>query len=72
MGQRPSSRDESQAVTPAKAGVQVREELDPAPRLRGDKLRGNDVSFDGARNLALIVFNAVPDSSPVAAATSSE
>jgi len=65
MGQRPSSRDESQAVTPAKAGVQVREEL-------GSRLRGNDVSFDGARNLALIVFNAVPDSSPVAAATSSE
>jgi hypothetical protein len=41
MGQRPTHRNESQDVTPAKAGVHVREELD-------SRFRGNDVTFDGA------------------------
>jgi hypothetical protein len=35
MGQRPTHRNETQDVTPAKAGVQVWEELD-------SRLRGND------------------------------
>jgi len=34
------------AVVPAKAGTHVGRI--PAPRLRGGKLRGNDVTFDGA------------------------
>jgi hypothetical protein len=42
MGQRPAHRNESQDVTPAKAGVHVREELD-------SRFRGNDVTFDGAK-----------------------
>ena len=42
MGQRPTHRNESQAVTPAKAGVHVREEMD-------SRFRGNDVTFDGAK-----------------------
>ena len=41
MGQRPTGRNESRAVTPAKAGVQVQEELD-------SRFRGNGVTFDGA------------------------
>jgi hypothetical protein len=41
MGLRPTHRNESQDVTPAKAGVHVREELD-------SRFRGNDVTFDGA------------------------
>ena len=45
MGRRPTHRNESQAVTPAQAGVHVREELD-------SRFRGNDVTFDGARNFA--------------------
>jgi hypothetical protein len=39
MGQRPTHRNESQDVTPAKAGVHVREELD-------SRFRGNDLTFD--------------------------
>jgi hypothetical protein len=42
MGLRPTHRNESQDVTPAKAGVHVREELD-------SRFRGNDVTFDGAQ-----------------------
>jgi hypothetical protein len=42
MGQRPTHRNESQDVTPAKAGVHVRAELD-------SRFRGNDVTFDGAK-----------------------
>ena len=38
LGQRPTHRNESQDVTPAKAGVHVREELD-------SRFRGNDVTF---------------------------
>jgi hypothetical protein len=41
-GLRPTHRNESQDVTPAKAGVHVREELD-------SRFRGNDVTFDGAK-----------------------
>jgi hypothetical protein len=41
MGLRPTRRNESQDVTPAKAGVHVREELD-------SRFRGNDVTFDAA------------------------
>jgi hypothetical protein len=41
MGQRPTHRYESQHVTPAKAGVHVRHELD-------SRFRGNDVTFDGS------------------------
>jgi hypothetical protein len=40
MGHRPAHRTESQDVTPANAGVHVREELD-------SRFRGNDVTFDG-------------------------
>ena len=40
MGLRPTQRHESQAVTPAQAGVQVRKEVD-------SRFRGNDVTFDG-------------------------
>ena len=49
MGRRPTHRNESHAlVTPAQAGVRVRRtNWIPAPRLRGDKLRGNNVTFDG-------------------------
>jgi hypothetical protein len=49
MGLRPTHRNESQPfVTPAQAGVHItRTSWIPAPRLRGDKLRGNDVTFDG-------------------------
>jgi hypothetical protein len=47
MGLRPTQRNESQGVTPAKAGVHVREKLD-------SRFRGNDVTFDGAkRRIAL-------------------
>jgi hypothetical protein len=81
MGQRPTHRNESQHVTPAKAGVHVREELD-------SRFRGNDAAFDGAlgapetltnraipraaRDLALILcpairFEAERDSSPATA-----
>jgi len=42
MGQRPTRRNESQHVTPAKAGVHVRGELD-------SRFRGNDVAFEGAQ-----------------------
>jgi hypothetical protein len=51
MGLRPTHRNESQPfVTPAQAGVHVtRRSCIPAPRLRGDKLRENDVTFDGAK-----------------------
>ena len=42
MGRRPTHRNESQDVTPAKAGVHVREELD-------SRFRGNDVTFNGAQ-----------------------
>jgi hypothetical protein len=43
MGRRPTHRNEGQAVvTPAQAGVHVREELD-------SRFRGNDVTFDGAQ-----------------------
>ena len=42
MGQRPTHRNEGQDVTPAKAGVRVREELD-------SRFRGNDVTFNGGR-----------------------
>jgi hypothetical protein len=42
MGLRPTHRNGSQDVTPAKAGVHVREELD-------SRFRGNDVTFDGAK-----------------------
>jgi hypothetical protein len=42
MGLRPTQRNESQDVTPAKAGVHVRKELD-------SRFRGNDVTFDGAK-----------------------
>ena len=45
MGLEPTHRNESQDVTPAEAGVHVREELD-------SRFRGNDVTFDEARNLA--------------------
>jgi hypothetical protein len=49
MGLRPTQRNESRDVTPAKAGVHLRKELD-------SRFRGNDVTFDGeARNLALIL-----------------
>ena len=41
MGQRPTHRNESQDVTPAKAGVHVREEPD-------SRFRGNDLAFQGA------------------------
>jgi hypothetical protein len=41
MGQRPTHRNESQDVTPAKAGFHVQEELD-------SRFRGNDVTFDGS------------------------
>jgi hypothetical protein len=42
MGWRPTHRNESHAcVTPAKAGVHFREELD-------SRFRGNDVTLDGA------------------------
>ena len=44
MGQRPTHRNESQDVTPAKAGVHVRDELD-------SRFRGNDVTFNGVRRL---------------------
>jgi hypothetical protein len=48
MGRRPTHRNESQEVTPAKAGVHFREELDSrSPAFAVDKLRGNDVTFDG-------------------------
>ena len=40
MGRRPNHKNESQDVTPAKAGVHVREELD-------SRFRGNDVTLDG-------------------------
>jgi hypothetical protein len=40
MGQRPTHGNESKDVTPAKAGVRVRGELD-------SRFRGNDVTFDG-------------------------
>jgi hypothetical protein len=40
MGLRPTRRNESHLVTPAKAGVHVWEEL-------GSRSRGNDVTFDG-------------------------
>ena len=39
MGHRPTLRNESQDVTPAKAGVHVKEELDSG-------FRGNDATFD--------------------------
>jgi hypothetical protein len=49
MGQGPARKNEIQHVTPAKAGVHVREELDSrSPAFAEDKLRGNDVTFDGA------------------------
>jgi hypothetical protein len=41
MGLQPTHRNESQDVTPGKAGVHVREELD-------SRFRGNDVTFDRA------------------------
>jgi hypothetical protein len=51
MGRRPTHTNESQDVTPAKAGVHVREELDSrSPAFAEDKLRGNDVTFDGGRS----------------------
>ena len=50
MSQPPTHRNESQHVTPAKAGVHVREELD-------SRFRGNDVTFDGAKR----VISAVPE-----------
>jgi hypothetical protein len=50
MGQRPARRNESQDLTPAQAAVHVREELD-------SRLRGNDVTFDGAkRRISLCPF----------------
>jgi hypothetical protein len=49
MGLRPTRRNESQDVTPAKAGVRVREELD-------SRFRGNDVTFDGAQRSISVVF----------------
>ena len=53
MGSQPTHSNESQGVTPAQAGVHVtRANWIPAPRLRGDKLRGNDVTFDGGRQQA--------------------
>ena len=42
MGQRPTHRNESQHVTPAEAGVHIREELD-------SRFRGNDATFHGAK-----------------------
>jgi hypothetical protein len=42
MGLRPTHGNESQHVTPAKAGVHVLEELD-------SRFRGNDVTFDAAQ-----------------------
>jgi hypothetical protein len=48
MGLRPTRRNESHHVTPAKAGVHVWEELGSrSPAFAEDKLRGNDVTFDG-------------------------
>jgi hypothetical protein len=48
MGRRSTHRNESQDVTPAKAGAHVRDELDScSPAFAEDKLRGNDVTFDG-------------------------
>ena len=50
MGLRPTRRNEGHRVTPAKAGVHVWEELDSrSPAFAEDKLRGNDVTLDGAR-----------------------
>jgi hypothetical protein len=50
MVQRPTHGSESQGVTPAKAGAHVSEELDSRfPAFPEDKLRGNDVSFGGAK-----------------------
>jgi hypothetical protein len=52
MGRRPTQRNEGQDVTPAKAGVHVREEVD-------SRFRGNDVTFDGeAGNQALHLCSA--------------
>ena len=43
MGLRPTRRNESHHVTPAKAGVHVWQELDSrSPAFAEDKLRGND------------------------------
>ena len=42
MGRRPTHRNESQGVTPAKAGVHAPEELD-------SRFRGNDATFDGVK-----------------------
>jgi hypothetical protein len=50
MGQRPTHRNESQDVTPAKAGAHVREELD-------SRFRGNDVTFDGAQRGISLCFD---------------
>jgi hypothetical protein len=41
MGKRPTHGNEGPDVTPAKAGVHFREEVD-------SRFRGNDVTFEGA------------------------
>jgi hypothetical protein len=52
MGLRPTQRNESQDVTPAKAGVHAPEELDS--RFRGNDQRGSDFQESAARILALL------------------
>jgi hypothetical protein len=56
MGLRPTRRNESQDVTRAKAGVHVREEVD-------SRFRGNDVTFDGAKDLHSFVVKENADAS---------
>jgi hypothetical protein len=52
MGLRPTiGMNVTNAVVPAEAGTHAR--WIPAPRLRGDKLRRNDVTFDGAKRRIL-------------------
>jgi hypothetical protein len=61
MGLRPTRRNESQDVTPAKAGVHVREELD-------SRFRGNDLTCDGvSMGLRLTRRNESQDVTPAKA-----
>jgi len=56
MRERPTHRNESQDVTPAQAGVHVRQEVD-------SRFRGNDVTFGGAQRGISHAFDSERDSS---------